>query len=85
MRPIGAAVAARLLYPLIGITQDRIEHFSTAAGVSHALKGGDAAILLPRVPIPAVFAAASAGTMLPPKGSRFHPKPVRGLVVRARD
>jgi len=53
--------------------------------VSHALKGGDAAILLPRVPIPAVFAAASAGTMLPPKGSRFHPKPVRGLVVRARD
>jgi len=85
LRPIGAAVAARLLYPLIGITQDRIEHFSTAAGVSHALKGGDAAILLPRVPIPAVFAAASAGTMLPPKGSRFHPKPVRGLVVRARD
>ena len=84
LRPIGAAVAAHLLFPVLGITQDRIEHFSTPAAVMHALEHGDAGILLPRVPIPAVFAAAEAGTLLPPKGSRFHPKPVRGVVVRAQ-
>ncbi len=83
LRPIGAAVAAHLLYPLLGITQDRIEHFSTPVAVVHALQQGDAGILLPRVPIAAVFAAAAAGTLFPPKGSRFRPKPVRGLIVRA--
>ncbi|MBI5157748.1 MAG: DUF1015 family protein [Acidimicrobiia bacterium] len=83
LRPIGSAVAAHLLYPHVGVTQERIEHFSTPAAVVHALGQGDAGILLPRVPIPAVFAAAAARTMLPPKGSRFHPKPVRGLVIRA--
>jgi hypothetical protein len=85
LRPIGAAVAAHLLYPLLGVTQQQIEHFSTAGAVVHALEAGDAGILLPRVPIPAVFAAAAAGTLLPPKGSRFYPKPVRGLVVRAKE
>jgi hypothetical protein len=84
LRPIGAAVAARLLFPLVGVTQEQVEHFATAGAVVHALRRGDAGILLPRVPIPAVFAAAAAGTLLPPKGSRFYPKPVRGLVVRAR-
>ena len=83
LRPIGAAVAAHLLYPLLGVTQDRIEHFSTAAAAWRSLQPGDGAVLLPRVPIPAVFAAAAAKTLLPPKGSRFSPKPVRGLVVRA--
>lgn len=83
LRPIGAAVAARLLYPLIEVTQDRIEHFATAAAVRRALGPGDAGMLLPRVPIAAVFAAAAAGMLLPPKGSRFHPKPVRGIVLRA--
>ncbi|HEX5630372.1 MAG TPA: hypothetical protein VFY15_01805 [Acidimicrobiia bacterium] len=84
LRPIGAAVAAHLLYPHIGITQDRIEHFATGVAARHALGVGDAALLLPRVSIPAVLAAAAAGTLLPPKGSRFQPKPVRGLVVRQR-
>lgn len=84
LRPIGAAVAAALLYPLVGVTQDRIEHFATGAAARHALTPGDAALLLPRVSIPAVLAAAAAGTLLPPKGSRFQPKPVRGLVVRER-
>lgn len=83
LRTIGSAVAVRLLYPLIGMTQDRVEHFSTPAGVRASIGSGDAALLLPRVRIDAVFAAAEAGTLLPPKGSRFRPKPVRGLVVRA--
>lgn len=84
LRPIGAAVAAHLLYPLMGITQEQIEHFSTSEAVVHSLAPGDAGVLLPAVSIPAVFAAAASGTMLPPKGSRFGPKPVRGLVVRAQ-
>ena len=84
LRPIGAAVASHLLYPLLAVTQDQIEHFSTAGAVVHAMQPGDAGILLPRVPIPAVFAAAAAGTLLPPKGSRFYPKPVRGIVMRSK-
>ena len=85
LRPIGSAVAVRLLYPLIGMTQDRVVHFSTPAGALGSLEPGDAALLLPRVGVGAVFNAAEAGTLLPPKGSRFSPKPVRGIVVRAAD
>lgn len=85
LRPVGAAVAADLLYPLLGVTLEQLEYFSTPAAVVHSLQPGDAGILLPRVPIPAVFAAAAAGTLLPPKASRFYPKPVRGIVVRAKE
>ncbi len=83
LRPIGSAVAARLLYPLIGMTQERVVHYSTPSGALGSLEPGDAALLLPRVGVDAVFNAAEAGTLLPPKGSRFSPKPVRGIVVRA--
>ncbi len=83
LRTIGAAVAAALLYPLLGVTQERIEHFATPTSAIAALRGSDAAVLLPAVRISAVLAAAAAGVLLPPKGSRFEPKPVRGLVVRA--
>jgi uncharacterized protein (DUF1015 family) len=65
------------------MSQDRVVHFSTTAGALASLTDADAALLLPRVGIEAVLAAAEAGTLLPPKGSRFRPKPVRGLVVRA--
>lgn len=82
LRGIGAAVAQRLLYPRLGITDDDAEIFSTSIGARHSLQPGDAALLLPRVGIPDVIAAAEAGTMLPPKGSRFRPKPLRGLVIR---
>ncbi|HUG75091.1 MAG TPA: hypothetical protein VMM81_05390 [Acidimicrobiia bacterium] len=81
----GAALAAAALYPILGVAEtDAIYVASTASAVSH-LGAGDAALLLPPVPMETVLSAAEAGIPLPPKGTRFDPKPVRGLVLRAAD
>lgn len=82
LRRIGAAVAQHLLYPLLGVDDSDATHYSTTAGARHALAGDDGALLLPRVAVADVVAAARTGVLLPPKGSRFRPKPLRGLLLR---
>lgn len=81
LREVEIAVAARLLYPLLGVTEEDVAHFSTTLGTRHSLEPDDAALLLPRIGADRVLAVAEAGMLLPPKGSRFRPKPVRGLVI----
>lgn len=81
LRQVEVAVAAHLLYPLLGITEEDVEHFSTTIGARHSLRPEDAALLLPRIGVDRVLAAAEAGVLLPPKASRFRPKPVRGLAI----
>jgi hypothetical protein len=80
-----AALAHVLLYPLLGVTERDATHTGTweAAIVDIPRSGG--ALLLPDVAVEAVIAAARAGRLLPPKASRFHPKPLRGMVLRAGD
>ena len=82
LRRIGASVAQHLLYPALGLDDSDAAHYSTTAGARHALTAGDGALLLPRVAVADIVAAARTGVLLPPKGSRFRPKPLRGLVLR---
>jgi uncharacterized protein (DUF1015 family) len=81
----GAAVAAAALYPVIGVTEADATYVAATASAVRRLGSGDVALLLPPVPMETVLAAAEAGVPFPPKGTRFDPKPVRGLVLRVAD
>jgi hypothetical protein len=81
----GAALAEAALYPKIGVTETDATYVASTASAVRRLGPGDAALLLPPVPMETVLAAAEAGVPFPPKGTRFDPKPVRGLVLRAAD
>lgn len=78
----GAALAAAALFPLLGVAEAEASYVSATASAVRRLGPGDAALLLPAVPMETVLAAAEAGIPFPPKGTRFDPKPLRGLVLR---
>jgi hypothetical protein len=82
LRGSAAAVAAASLYPLMGVDEEDAEYMATVESAVRNLGPADAALLMPPVSMETVLAAAEAGTPFPPKGTRFAPKPVRGLVVR---
>lgn len=77
-----AAVATALLYPLIGVSDQDAIHVGSPAAATAGLGSGEGAVLLPTIDVATVLAAALAGTPLPPKSSRFRPKPLRGVVLR---
>jgi hypothetical protein len=77
-----AAVASSLLYPRLGAGVVDAGHIATARAAVAALEEHQAALLMPAPPMSAVLAAATAGTLFPPKATRFSPKPVRGLITR---
>jgi hypothetical protein len=81
----GAALAAAALYPILGVAEADAVYVASTASAVRRLEPGDAALLLPPVPMETVLSAAEAGIAFPPKGTRFDPKPVRGLVLRATD
>ncbi|MEX2322547.1 MAG: hypothetical protein WEA29_02095 [Acidimicrobiia bacterium] len=81
----GAALAAAALYPVVGVTEADATYVASTASAVRYLGPGDAALLLSPVPMDTVLAAADAGVPFPPKGTRFDPKPVRGLVLRVAD
>jgi hypothetical protein len=82
LRSSAAAVAAAALYPRVGLTEDRARYEPTSRAALARLGSGDVALLLPPASMETVLAAAETGTLLPPKGTRFSPKPVRGLILR---
>ena len=83
LRASPAAVAQALLYPLLGLQEHEAVHFAEASEAVASAPRDGGSLLLPPVEIDAVIAAARAGTLLPPKASRFRPKPLRGLVLRS--
>ena len=82
-RAAPAAVASALLYPLVGVTDEDAVWAGTQEIALADLVAGERVLLLPPIDLFAVIGAARAGEPLPPKSSRFRPKPVRGLVMRA--
>lgn len=82
LRGSAAAVAAASLYPLMSVDEEDAEYLATVDSAVRNLAPADAALLMPAVSMETVLAAAEAGTPFPPKGTRFGPKPVRGIVVR---
>lgn len=82
LRGSPAAVAEALLYPLLGVHENDALHIASWELAIEGVPGRGGALLLPDVGVETVLNAARAGRMLPPKASRFHPKPLRGLVLR---
>ena len=82
LRASPAAVAQALLYPLIGLQEHEAVHAGTVEEALADVPPSGGALLLPPVEIAGVIAAARSGTLLPPKASRFRPKPLRGMVLR---
>jgi hypothetical protein len=85
LRGSPAAIARALLYPLLGVDEDKAVHVASWELAVEGLARSGGALLLPDVDIGAVLAAARGGLLLPPKASRFRPKPLRGLVLRVAD
>jgi hypothetical protein len=82
LRGSAAAIAAASLYPLMRAAEEDAQYVATVQSAVRDLAPVDAALLMPPVPMETVLAAADSGTPFPPKGTRFAPKPVRGIVVR---
>lgn len=85
LRGSPAAVAQALLYPLLDLQEHDAVHAGTVEEAVAGASPGGGALLLPEVEVGAVIAAARSGTLLPPKASRFRPKPLRGMVLRSVD
>jgi uncharacterized protein (DUF1015 family) len=82
-RQAGTAVARELLYPRIGIDEDKAEYVSDAAAAVAAAPAGGAALLVSAVSESAIAAAGEMGIRFPQKSTYFVPKPRAGLVLRA--
>ncbi len=79
---IAAAIAAELILPPLGLREDQALYIDDAAGALVVARYGTA-ILLPGSDVRSVIDAARAGVLLPPKSTRFRPKPMRGLLMRS--
>ncbi|MDP2623882.1 MAG: DUF1015 family protein [Actinomycetota bacterium] len=77
-----AALAHALLYPLLGVAEREASHTGNWEVAIQDIPRSGGALLLPDVEVDAVIVAARAGRLLPPKASRFRPKPLRGMVLR---
>ena len=80
------AVAAELLYPLLGVSEDGAEYVARGAeAVAAAATGGQIAVLVAPLSEHAVATAGEAGLRFPTKSTYFTPKPRAGLVLRCFD
>jgi hypothetical protein len=74
-------IARDLLYPRLGLSEADASYADT---VDEALDwmGRGAAALMPPADVGWVITAARRALLMPPKATRFRPKPARGMVVR---
>jgi hypothetical protein len=77
-----AAVARHALWPLLGLDEKDAAYVASPDDLVSGAAPGGAGFLLPGMATADVVAAAAAGVLLPPKATRFRPKPARGAVIR---
>jgi len=77
-----AAVARHALWPLLGVGEHDAVYVASAEDLVTGVGPGGGGFLVPGMPVRSIVAAAGAGVLLPPKATRFRPKPVRGAVIR---
>jgi hypothetical protein len=70
------------LLPRLGLDESDAVYLDDVPSALAAARYGTA-ILLPGSDVDAVVAAARSGLALPPKATRFRPKPLRGFMMRA--
>lgn len=85
LRHASAAVAERILYPLLGLDEEGARYEADAADAASAAAEGWSVLLVAPIPEHAVAAAGEAGLRFPTKSTYFTPKPRAGLVVRCFD
>lgn len=77
-----AGLAERFVLPALGLREDEATYVDDIRHALGAVDDGKMTVVLPPSELAAVLRAAGAGTPLPPKSTRFRPKPIRGLLMR---
>ncbi len=76
-----AGLASRIVLPALGLNEDDASYVGDLdAAIANAVAG--TSVVLPPSRVEAVIAAARESFPLPPKATRFRPKPIRGFLMR---
>jgi len=82
LRGLPAGLAARYVLPGLGLDETDARYVDDPTDVLAAVDEGATAIMLPPSDVPSVMRLALDGVVLPPKSTRFRPKPIRGFLMR---
>ncbi len=82
LRGLSAGLASRYLLPGLGLTEGDAVYVGDIRRALAAVDQGGTAVLLPPSRVRSVMRAAVDGVALPPKSTRFRPKPIRGFLMR---
>lgn len=82
LHELPAGLVARYLLGPLGLREVDATYIGDTREALAAVDEGATTILLPEAPVAAVVESAQRGLSLPPKSTRFRPKPIRGLLVR---
>jgi len=77
-----AGLAARYVFPALGFEEADARYFDDIRQVLSAVEEGATGVILPPSRISSVMRLAGGGGVVPPKSTRFRPKPIRGLLMR---
>ncbi len=82
LRGLPAGLSTRYVAAPLGLAEEDATYVDDIRVALQRVDSGSTAILLPRSDVGAVVKAARVGLPLPPKSTRFRPKPIRGLMLR---
>ena len=82
LRRLPAGLSARYVAGPLGLDEADATYEDDIRVALQKVDAGSTAILLPTSDVRAVVGAARSGMTLPPKATRFRPKPIRGLMLR---
>jgi len=82
LRGLPAGLAARYVLPGLGFDEADARYVYDIRRALAAVDEGATAVLLPPSDVSSVMRMAVDGMVLPPKSTRFGPKPARGLLMR---
>jgi hypothetical protein len=82
LRGLPAGLTSRFVLPALNLDEADAVYVDDIRHALAAVDEGGTAVILPHSEIPAIMQAAAAGETLPPKSTRFRPKPIRGLLMR---
>lgn len=77
-----AGLAEQFVVPELEIDRAEVAYVDDIRNALGAVDRGHTAIVLPEAEVAAVLRAAAEPVSLPPKSTRFRPKPIRGLLMR---
>jgi len=82
---VPAGLASRYVLPALGLSEEEARYVDEIREVLGSVdSGGGTAVLLPPSQVGSVMEAAVGRVALPPKSTRFRPKPIRGFLMWPR-